>query len=832
MAYELIKVSELPELTTPSDPNVVPIQDGDYLKRISFQNLKESLTGDIADDLEAETQAREQAIQDEAQARENADNAILADLAAEYDATATYAVGDYVIHEGQLYRCTTAIETAEAWTASHWTAVAMGDEVGDLKNAFELEEKAVNNIGKSLEAKWEIPLVWENGQLSQGQPAVGNNNQRTVNFVDVRDIGYQNVVAENDVNSIYMYISQYDSSYTFLKTDSKGKGSLSPSDPNTAFIKLYTYSETVPQAQQSSHIKLYALNSNSYSKRISNLIQNYSGKIIAEQGYFAITDGAATSSDNWCRTIAEINRNALFRTSSIKMFLLAFDWESGAYIGTWNNSAFSTTYNQDAYLYEIDFAKWSEAYPAYIFKVDFYNGGSALTPSGVLSDLTILLSSEAKIEEIKDSEIVNTSVIYEHGEVTPVENSYNRPSGTPKNRARVKQEYLQKVPTGATSARVTINSASLHSGKYKVGFAFYTSGYEQILASVIGWFTGNASQIVSIPENAKYFMLYYASVNSAVDIVIDEIRTGENSIVFDTSDVNYAKLLVNNVYVLQKQMSEEQKHVYANSNNFIISINHRGYSTDAPENTLPAYIMSKKKGFEYAECDVQFTSDGVPVLLHDLTINRTARNADGTELSSTINIADITYQEASQYDYGIWKAAKWAGTEIPTFREFIVECKKLSLHPVIELKDVNDGTYWTDARIKLIADTINEIGIGEYVSFISFSVSALQKIGVYFPKAMLGLGLEGSYTSENFASLITKAETLQNDKRLVTTTVSYNSMNDTFYGMLSTAGIKPILWTVNNPTVALEINDTAIGVLSDILNVGNLMREAEFDSLP
>ena len=155
MAYELIKVSELPELTTPSDPNVVPIQDGDYLKRMSFRNLKESLTGDIADDLEAETQAREQAIQDEAQARENADNAIMADLAPEYDATATYAVGDYCIHEGQLQRCIVPITTAEEWTASHWTAVALGDDVSDLRNA--LTQKMTLKYSKNLchsDADW------------------------------------------------------------------------------------------------------------------------------------------------------------------------------------------------------------------------------------------------------------------------------------------------------------------------------------------------------------------------------------------------------------------------------------------------------------------------------------------------------------------------------------------------------------------------------------------------------------------------------------------------------------------------------------------------------
>lgn len=136
MAYELIKVSELPELTTPSDPNVIPIQDGDYLKRISFENLKEAATGDVAGDLAAEVTAREGAVSGEATARGNADTAILADLASPYSASATYAVGDYCTKDGQLYRCTTAISTAEAWTAAHWSAVALGDDTSDLRSAF------------------------------------------------------------------------------------------------------------------------------------------------------------------------------------------------------------------------------------------------------------------------------------------------------------------------------------------------------------------------------------------------------------------------------------------------------------------------------------------------------------------------------------------------------------------------------------------------------------------------------------------------------------------------------------------------------------------------
>lgn len=40
-----------------------------------------------------------------------------------YDATATYAVGDYCTHTNKLYKCTTAIATAEEWTAAHWTEI-------------------------------------------------------------------------------------------------------------------------------------------------------------------------------------------------------------------------------------------------------------------------------------------------------------------------------------------------------------------------------------------------------------------------------------------------------------------------------------------------------------------------------------------------------------------------------------------------------------------------------------------------------------------------------------------------------------------------------------
>lgn len=61
-----------------------------------------------------------------------------ASIASVYDATKTYAVGDYVWYSGQLYKCTTEIATAEAWTAAHWTAVKIADDVNDLKSDLTL----------------------------------------------------------------------------------------------------------------------------------------------------------------------------------------------------------------------------------------------------------------------------------------------------------------------------------------------------------------------------------------------------------------------------------------------------------------------------------------------------------------------------------------------------------------------------------------------------------------------------------------------------------------------------------------------------------------------
>ena len=58
-------------------------------------------------------------------------------------------------------------------------------------------------------------------------------------------------------------------------------------------------------------------------------------------------------------------------------------------------------------------------------------------------------------------------------------------------------------------------------------------------------------------------------------------------------------------------------------------IAHRGYSDLAPENTLAAFDLALERGYAHLELDVQLTSAGMPVVIHDDRLDRTT---DGTGL--------------------------------------------------------------------------------------------------------------------------------------------------------------------------------------------------------
>jgi len=71
---------------------------------------------------------------------------------------------------------------------------------------------------------------------------------------------------------------------------------------------------------------------------------------------------------------------------------------------------------------------------------------------------------------------------------------------------------------------------------------------------------------------------------------------------------------------------------------------HRGASGYAPENTLAAFQMAVDMKADGIECDIHLSSDGVFVVCHDETIDRTS--------NGTGKIAEMTYEEITKYNFG------------------------------------------------------------------------------------------------------------------------------------------------------------------------------------
>ena len=102
-----------------------------------------------------------------------------------------------------------------------------------------------------------------------------------------------------------------------------------------------------------------------------------------------------------------------------------------------------------------------------------------------------------------------------------------------------------------------------------------------------------------------------------------------------------------------------------------------------PENSVAAVAAAKKMGYKGIECDVHYTKDKRMVILHDATLNRTARNAkDYSKLDKPIKLSDLTFEELRR-DYVLESADPSLRTPIPTLEELLVECKKQGIVPML-----------------------------------------------------------------------------------------------------------------------------------------------------
>lgn len=316
-------------------------------------------------------------------------------------------------------------------------------------------------------------------------------------------------------------------------------------------------------------------------------------------------------------------------------------------------------------------------------------------------------------------------------------------------------------------------------------FCFYDADYQLVgnrLTYTPSLDTDYYHRDITVPDNAKYMRFSYRTYGNTVSLTI-------------IVPITY------NVY--RNQIDAINTNAINNSG--IKSINHRGYNVTAPENTMAAFKESVKHGFRYIETDLAFTSDGVAVLLHDETINRTARNADGTAISSTINIYDITYTQALTYDFGIWKGTEYAGEKIPTLAEFLDFCKSTGVHPYIELKY---STGWTQEQVLGTLNIIKAHGMYKKCTIISFIHGYLTAWIAQDTNSRIGV-LCGTPTAED----VTYAVTLKTSTNEVF--IDAQSAPSEVITSCITNNIPVELWVLNSLSDIENIDPYITGVASD-----------------
>src|SRR5581483_5417129 len=90
---------------------------------------------------------------------------------------------------------------------------------------------------------------------------------------------------------------------------------------------------------------------------------------------------------------------------------------------------------------------------------------------------------------------------------------------------------------------------------------------------------------------------------------------------------------------------------------------HRGAPDIAPENTFAGFEAALALGADYLEMDVQRSADGVLVVMHDPTVDRTT---DGQGA-----VAELTLEALQRLDAGAWFGPRFAGERVPTFDAFL-----------------------------------------------------------------------------------------------------------------------------------------------------------------
>jgi glycerophosphoryl diester phosphodiesterase len=230
-------------------------------------------------------------------------------------------------------------------------------------------------------------------------------------------------------------------------------------------------------------------------------------------------------------------------------------------------------------------------------------------------------------------------------------------------------------------------------------------------------------------------------------------------------------------------------------------IAHRGASAEAPENTLSAFRLAADQRTDFVELDVQESSDGQVLVLHDSDLMKVGGNATKVWEGDAARLRSV--------DIGSFKSPRFAAERVPTLAEALDACKG-RCKVVVELK-----SYGHNQRLEeRVVEIVEAAGMQDDCVFMSLDHKMVQRMKELRPSWRVGV-------------LVAKAVGDLTDLNADFLAVEARMATRYFIRRAHRAGQEVFIWTVNDPAwMFVGLSRGVDGLITDKPDVARAVIEA------